>query len=104
MNPDKIYAKLLEAGNDWADKQASFNVLEDTKGAVLAKLTLSSQAPSVAAREVEAKASDTYANHVKDTQDAMKEALKAKVKYESMKVWVELMRSQEATRRVEMKL
>lgn len=104
MNADKLYYKLTQAGDDWADKQAAYNILEDTKNAVLAKLMLKSNAPSVAAREIEAKASDEFTDHVKTTQEAMKAALAAKVKYESIKIWIDLKRSEEATRRAEMKL
>ena len=56
------------------------------------------------AREIEAKASQEFTDHVKETQEAMKLALKAKVQYESIKIWIELRRSVEATRRAEMKL
>ena len=104
LDSNELYQKLIEAGNDWADKQAAFNVLDDTKHSVMAKLTLKSEASSVAAREVEAKASDEYTNHVKVTQDAFKEALKAKVKWESIKIWIELRRSEEATKRAELRL
>ena len=104
MDANELYHKLTQAGDDWADKQAAYNVLDDTKNAVLAQLTLKSEAPSVAAREIEAKASKEYTEHVKKTQDAMKSALKAKVNYESIKIWIELKRSEEATRRAEMKL
>ena len=65
---------------------------------------LKSQANSVAAKEIEAKASDEFTAHVKATQEAMKAALKAKVNYESIKIWIDLKRSEEATRRAEMKL
>ena len=104
MDADKLFHKLTLAGDDWADKQAAYNILEDTKNAVLAKLMTKSQATSVAAKEIEAKASDEFTAHVKATQEAMKAALKAKVNYESIKIWIELRRSVEATRRAEMKL
>lgn len=104
MDADILYHKLMQAGNDWADKQAAHNILEDTKTAVLAQLMLKSQATSVAAKEIEAKASKEFTEHVHNTQEAMKAALKAKVNYESIKTWIDLKRSEEATRRAEMKL
>lgn len=104
MNADILYKKLTDAGDQWADLQAAYNVLEDTKSAVLAKLTLKSTANSVAAREIEARASEEFSDHVKAAQNAFKEALKAKVKYDSIRIWVDLKRSEEATRRAEMKL
>ena len=104
MDANELFYKLTEAGNDWADKQAAFNVLEDTKNAVLAKLMLNSSGSSVAAREIEAKASSEYSEHVKATQQAFKESLKAKVKYESMKTWIELKRTEAANERAILKL
>ncbi len=104
MDANELYHKLTQAGDDWADKQAAYNVLDDTKNAVLAQLMLKSSATSVAAKEIEAKASKEYTDHVKHTQEAMKLALKAKVNYESIKIWIDLKRSEEATRRAEMKL
>ncbi|HET8686601.1 MAG TPA: hypothetical protein VFM18_08050 [Methanosarcina sp.] len=104
LDANALYQKLIEAGNDWADKKAAYNILEDTKNAVLAKLMLSSDAPSVAAREVEAKASKEYSEHVQKTQEAMKAALKAQVKYESMKTYIDLKRTEAANLRAEMKL
>lgn len=104
MNADLLFHKLEQAGSEWADCQAAYNVLEDTKSAVLARLMMKSTAASVAAKEVEAKASSEYQGHVETTQEAMKKALKAKVRYEAMRTWIELKRSEEATRRAEMKL
>ena len=104
LEANKLYHKLTTAGSDWAEKQAAYNILEDTKSAILAQLMLKSQATSVAAREIEAKASKEFTEHVKTTQEAMKAALKAKVNYEAIKIWIDLKRSEEATRRAEMKL
>lgn len=104
LDSNELYQKLIEAGNDWADKQAAFNVLDDTKHSVMAKLTLKSEASSVAAREIEAKASGEYISHVKATQDAFKEALRARVKYESIKIWLDLKRTEAANERQLMKL
>ena len=100
MNADKLYHKLTQAGEEWADRQAAFNILEDTKSAVLARLMMRSTAQSVAAREIEAKASPEYLSHVETTQEAMKAALKAKVRYNSIQVWIDLKRTESANERV----
>ena len=104
MDANELYYKLTQAGNAWADLQAACNILEDTKNTVLSQLMLKSQATSVAAKEIEAKASQEYISHVEKTQEAMKAALKAKVNYEAIKIWIDLRRSEEATRRAEMSL
>ena len=104
LDANYLYHKLTEAGNEWADAQAAYNVLDDTKHTVLAKLTLSSGATSVAAREVEARASEEFINHVKATQEAFAKSLKAKVKYDSMKIWIDLQRTAAANERALAKL
>lgn len=104
LDANELYYKMLNAGCDWADKQSAANILEDTRSSVLAKLMMRSDASSVAAREMEAKASEDYQDHVKKTQSAMAEALKAKVNYEAIKVWVELKRTEAANDRAAMKL
>ncbi len=104
LDANSLYQKLIDAGNDWADKKAAYQILDDTRHAVLAKLMLASNAQSVAAREVEAKASREYSEHVEKTQRAMSEALKAQVKYDSMKTYIDLKRTEAANLRAEMKL
>ena len=104
LDANELFHKLNEAGSEWADLEAAANVLEDTRHAVLARLMLASGAPSVAAKEMEARASEDYEFHVRATQDAKAKALKAKVKYESMKVWVDLRRTQSANERALAKL
>ena len=104
LDPNELYQKLTMHGDDWADKQAAYNILEDTKSAVLARLMLKSEATSVAAREVEAKASPEYQGHVETTQAAMKDALKAKVRYEAIRTWIDLKRTESANERALAKL
>lgn len=99
FDPNVLYQKMVDAGNDWADKQAAATVLEDTRNTILARLMQSSEASSVAAREVEAKASKEYESHIKAAQVAQAEALKAKVKYEAIKTWIDLMRTRAANER-----
>lgn len=104
LDANELYHKLITAGSDWADKQAAAGVLEDTKSAVLCRLMIKSNAPSVAAREVEAKASQEYQDHVRATQEAVKAALKAKVQYEAIRTWIDLKRTESANTRAEMRL
>lgn len=104
LDANVLYHKLNEAGSEWADLEAAANVLEDTRHAVLARLMLASDAPSVAAREMEARASAEYEQHVRATQEAKAKALKARVKYDTMRVWVDLQRTAAANERALVKL
>ena len=104
IDANELFRKLQEAGSEWADLQSAANVLEDTTKSVLARLMMKSSAPSVAAREMEATASKEYEEHIQATQQAKAKALKAKVRYEGIKVWIDLRRDESATERALMKV
>jgi hypothetical protein len=104
FDPTKLYHKMVEAGNDWADKQAAYQVLDDTRNTVLARLMQASKAPSVAAKEIDAKASKEYEQHIKAAQEAQSAALKARVKYDAIRTWIDLQRTRAANERALTKL
>jgi len=104
MDVDAIYEKLRVAGEDYADKEAAASILEETKKTLLAQLKTVSKAGSDAARETEAMASTGFTEHVNSMVEARRMANRAKVKYDSMKVWVELKRTEAANERAAMNL
>lgn len=104
LDPNQLHAKLIQYGDDWADKQSAYDQLEGAKSSVLAKLMMASNAPSVAAREMEAKASPEYEEYRLAVEKAQAAAIKAKVQYEAIKVWIELKRTEAANQRAEMRL
>jgi hypothetical protein len=100
FDPEAIYHKLAESGEEWADKDAAANLLEETKKTLLAELMQGFQG-SNAERERCALADTTYKHHLKTMVAARKEANRARVRYDSMKVLAEMRRTQESTRRAE---
>lgn len=104
FDPDKIRERLAEVGEDWADKDAAANLLEETKKTLLAELMLSADASTKADREMKALADPAYKLHITNMVVARKEANKARVRFETGKMWAELRRSQESTRREEMRI
>lgn len=102
MDPEKIYDSLVRAGEEWAEMEAAASLLEETRKSVLAKAMQDAEGTTIASREMNALASDTYADFVNGMVNARKAATKAKVRYDSAKVLAELRRSQESTRRAEM--
>jgi hypothetical protein len=106
LEPDKIYHEVITAGNDWADKKAAYEMLDDTTKSVLAQIagrymdgkTTKTQAES------NALASSEYRTHLETVAKARREFLLAQVKYDSLKMLAELRRTQESTRRAEMRL
>lgn len=101
---DKFYHSVVEAGNDWSDKNAAADLLEETKKSVLAELSNQAAGASNAAKETLALADPVYRLHITHMVRARQEANRARVKYDAMKMLAELRRSQESTRRAEMSL
>lgn len=104
MDVDAIFSKLDEAGSDWADKDAAASMLEENKKTLLAQLKTMSKAGSDAAKETEAQASEGFREHIGKMVEARRVANRAKVRYDSMKVWVELKRTESANERAAMQL
>lgn len=104
FNPEAIAAAVNRAGEQWADAQAAADLLEETRKSVLAKLSLEAAGGSVAAREMIALASQEYQDFLAGMVKARQAANKAKVRYSSAQVFAELRRSEESTKRAEMRL
>lgn len=105
-DPAKLVAKLVEAGERYADLNAAAKALEETKGSVLGQLvtTYINQGKPAGASEHMARANGIYQSHIHRMVDAQKEAIKAKVRWEALEAYMELMRTKEASRRAEMQL
>ncbi len=104
FNPDKIFNSMVEAGEDWADKQAAADLLEETRKTVLARFINQIENGSMAARESLALADPGYGLHLVNMVNARHEANRARVNYDARKVLAELRRTEQSTRRAEMTL
>ena len=102
-DPDKITERLIERGESWADLDAAASALEETRKSVLAERMQdhASEAKSMAEREMKALADQTYKDFVTGMVEDRRKANRARVRFDAMKIWVELLRSHEATRRAE---
>jgi hypothetical protein len=106
LNPDKIYNELMVSGEDWADKDAAANLLEEGKKSLLAQLAIEegAQGQSYVKAEALALANRDYKDYVASMVEARRVANRAKVRYGAIQVLAELRRSQESTRRAEMQI
>lgn len=102
FNPDEIYERLRLAGEEWSEKDAAANMLEETRKTLLAEVMQGFQG-SNAERERCALADTTYKHHLKTMVAARREANIAKVRYDTGKVWAELMRTKSANMREELR-
>lgn len=106
FDPDRIYQAVVDAGEDWADKKAAYEALDDVTKSVLADLTgdYAKSASSRTQAESMALASKPYKDHLAAVSGARRAWLMAQVKYEGVKMLAGLRQTQESTRRAEMKL
>jgi hypothetical protein len=103
FNPNEIAERMRLAGEDWSDLDCAANLLEESRKSVLAELVNQSSGGSIAAKESEALANPAYRLHITNMVNARREANRARVKYDTSKAWVELVRTFEATKRQEMR-
>jgi hypothetical protein len=110
LDPDKVYHSLVQAGEEWADKESAASLYEETKSTVLAELKNQVQAElgekplSEAARETKARAMPEYRLHLTQMVAARREANIARVRYDTQKILAELRRTKESTERAKMTL
>jgi hypothetical protein len=107
LSAHQIFQRLCVMGEEWAEQDAAARLYEELENSRLAQLTLEVIAAERCSRvqaEQTAQASDEYQQHIRDMVEARRKANRLKVRWESAKMWVELMRSQNANRRAEMGL
>jgi len=104
LNPDVLYNQFVEFGDDYADKKAAYDLLDDMKNTVMASLVNECEEKTVGMKEYYARAHPDYIEHLKAKAEAGRAMLRAKARLEGMKMWFESKRSSEATEREKMKL
>jgi len=104
LDPDRIYHELGVSGEDWADKKAAYQALDDLTKTVYADIMTDfiPACPTKAEAEVRALADGKYKAHLASKSAARRAWLLAEVKYHNLQTLAELRRSQESTRRAEM--
>lgn len=92
------------AGNDWADKEAAAQLLEDCKSATLAQWCAEQGDVPVNRAEQAVKSSRRWRDYVEQTVEARKQANKAKVRLDSIKMRAMEQHAKEANYRAESRL
>lgn len=113
MNHDELISMVEQLGIDWAAADEEANLLEETKKTLLAKFTIQEQKAGSATggkgiamnlAETRAMADPQYEEHVMNMVKKRGEANRLKVKYDSGRVKIELLRSLLANARAAMQL
>lgn len=101
MNPNDLYQKLITAGNDYADKEHAASLLEGALKSIKAKIAIQYKDSGCGVAEADMRAEDDweYKQAFQAKTDARREAMKAKVHYDSVRVWIDIWRTVEASER-----
>ena len=103
-DPAKLAQSIVQRGELWADCNASADLLEETKGTLLAKIVKEHLDQPAWKAEALSRADMRFEEHVKAMVDARRLANIAKVRYDGAKAMGEFIRSAESTRRAEMQM
>ena len=102
INPEGIYQKLVESGNEYAKLKYESDLLESRLKPLLATLAIQAKDTlncSVSEAEKHALASNSYQKAQEGAIQAHRATLEARVGYEARKTYVDLKRTQAATER-----
>jgi hypothetical protein len=100
-DPAKFAQAIVNRGELWCDAQAAADLLEETKGTLLAKITKEHWELPAWKAEAAAKSDPRYEEHIKSMVDARRLANLARVRFDGAKMMGEFARSAESTRRAE---
>ena len=99
FDPDKAFAELEKAAQDWTEAQYQADRLEELKKVTLAKIQTSKGDISVAKAEILALADPVYEQHIEGMCVAKERANRLKARYADLRLLCEMRRTAEATLR-----
>ena len=104
IDADRIATELSNRGLAWAEADDRARLLEETKSTLLAQIAQEHVKESAAKADVLARADPRYQTHLEGMVHARTAALKAKVKYDTYKNYVEMLRTNASTDRAMMQM
>ena len=106
FDPNVLMRKAEELGNSWAEKEAAFGMLDDTKKNLEGKLVspLLDEGMPVTKAVYYAHAKVEYKEYIEDLGKLRLAKNKASVKYKTYLKWIDLIQTKEANQRAEMKI
>lgn len=104
LNPQEVYEKYRLAGISWANLDGDASRLEEMRKSTRSQIMISFGDMSVNKAEMLAEANQSYIDHVEKMVAARTAANIARAEWEAIKVWVDVTRSLESSRRAEMQI
>ena len=88
-----VIMRMEKAGNEYAEAKGQSWQMQELKGSVLAGIIKTYGDVPVSKAEIQARASEDYEKHIRETAEAIKKELQLKAKYEALKSKFEAYRS-----------
>ena len=106
FDPNVLMKRAEDLGDDWAEKDAAFGMLDDTKKNLEGRLVspLLDEGIPVTKAVYYAHAKQEYADYIKNLSEAREARNKASVRYKTYLKWIDLIQTKEANQRAEMKI
>ena len=104
LDPNEVFEKYRTAGINWAKLDGQASIMEEKRKPIRAQIMISLGDISVNKAEMHAESSPTYIEHIEKMVEARTAANIARAEWEAIKVWVDVTRSLESSRRAEMQL
>lgn len=106
FDPHKLAEQYLQHGADWANKNAAADLLEESRKQLRSQIALKylGEGASVAKAEMLAEATKEYADHIRAMVEARRVSNVARVQVDADRAFIDLVRSQESSRRAEMNM
>lgn len=104
FDPHQLAEQMLNHGATWAEQNAAADLLEETRKTLRSQLATKfiPEVGSAVKAEMMAEASQEYIEHIRSMVEARRKANTARVQYDSDRAFIDLIRSQESTKRAEM--
>ena len=104
FDPNVLMKRAEELGDDWAEKDAAFGALDDTKKNLEGKLVspLLDEGMPVTKAVYYAHAKKDYEDYIKELGKARLAKNKSSVKYKTYLKWLDMIQTKEANQRAEM--
>lgn len=106
FEPAELAKRFRDDGHTWADKDGAASLLEETRKTLRSQIAVAlfATAGSAAKAEMMAEATAEYIEHVKAMVEARREANRARAQFDADRAFIDLVRSQESSRRAEMNM
>ena len=104
FDPNVLMKRAEKLGDDWAEKDAAFGMLDDTKKNLVGKLMSSLLDGGIPTSKAEhyAHAKKDYEDYIKELGKARLAKNKSSVKYKTYLKWLDMIQTKEANQRAEM--